>query len=209
MGYIWLCAVLALLILLLLFPLRLRIEYGFCKNAKKQRLTVWLNGLRLLKNDFEKKKDKTKKDAKPSKENKDAYGGFMDKLRFYDALYTHLKADIENVLKFLQRKHAIPKFTLHLDLGFNDAAQTGIAAGAAYALVYGVAGLIYNNLNLKKKDLDVAVTPHFHSPKIDFYFNGIFRLRAVHIISVLFLIFGIYRKYKNFKNKTKEGGVLV
>lgn len=209
MGYIWLCAVLAFVVLLLLFPLRLRVEYGYSKNASRQRLTVWLNGLRLLQNNFERKKVKTETEEKPKDAAKDQYGSFMDKLRFYDALYTHLKPDVVKVLKYLQGKLAIPKYTMHLDLGFADAAQTGMAAGAAYALVYGVAGLIYNNLNLNKKNLDVAVTPQFHHPKIDFYFNGIFRLRLVHIIKVLFMLLGVYKKYRNFKNKTKEGGVLV
>lgn len=211
MGYIWLCVIALLVLLILLFPLKVRVEFGYSKNAAKKRLTVWLNGFIIYKNSFDEKTNE-KKPAKQKieTENKDGgFASFMGKLRFYDALYSELKPDIVKLLAFFQKKLCIYKYVMHLDLGFPDAANTGIAAGAAYALVYGLAALIYNRLNLKKKDLDVYVTPHFHNAKIDFYFNGIFGFRLVHIIRALFMLLCIYGKFKSFKNKTNEGGVLV
>ncbi len=211
MGYIWLCILCLLLLLILLFPLTMRVEFGYSKNAGKQRLTVFINGIAVYKNEFD-KKAKAKKTTEPKKERENGDGGFavfMKKLRFYDALYTELKPDIARLLVYFRKKLRIPKYVMHLDLGFPDAANTGVASGAAYALVYGLAALIYNHLNLNMKDLDVYVTPHFHDAKIDFYFNGIFRLRLVHIIRALFMLLCIYGKFKKFKNKTNEGGVLV
>ena len=211
MGYIWLCVIGLLFLILLFFPLNLRVEFGYSKNAAKQRLTVWLNGFKLYKNSFDQAVD-VEKTAKPNKEPENEDGGFahfMEKLRFYDALYTALKPDVIKLLVYFQKKLRIPKYVMHLDFGFPDAANTGVAAGAAYALVYGFAALIYNHLNLKKKDLDVYVVPHFHDAKIDFYFNGIFKLRFVHIIRALFMLLNIYSSFKKIQNKTNEGGVLV
>lgn len=208
MGYVWLGVACLLLLLLLLFPLRLRVEYGYSKNAAKQRLTVWVNGISVFKTEFE-KKEKSPAPPKTDKTEDDGFSGVMKKIRFYDAAFAHLKSDLIRLLSYFKKKLRIPCYTMHLDLGFADAANTGIAAGAAYAVVYSLAALIYNQLNLKKKDLDVYVTPHFHSVRTDFYFNGIFCLRFVHIIKALIMLLGIYNKFKKFKNKTKEGGVLV
>ena len=205
MGYIWLCGILVLLLFLLAFPVRLGIEFGYSKNAKKQRLTVTINGFKVYKTDFENREAASK--AKEEKK-KDDYTGFMDKLRRIEALYTQIKDDVVKILKYLTNRCVIPKFVVHLDIGFTDAAQTGMASGAAYALVYGIAGAVYNNLHLKKKNMDIYVQPQFHKACIDFYFNGIIRLRVAHIIKVLIMALGIYNKSKTVLN-TKEGGVLV
>lgn len=203
MGYICLGAICLLLLLILFFPLNVRVEFGYCKNAAKQQLRVWINGYAVYKNLFEKNKT-NQKPAKQDEERENtefSFSVFMKKLRFYDAVYTALKPDMEKFLVHFRKKLRIPKYVMHLDLGFADAANTGVAAGAAYALVYGVAALIYNHLNLQKKDLDIYVTPHFHNPKLDFYFNGIFRLRFAHIIRALFMLLCIYKKFKAFKMK--------
>lgn len=212
MGYVWFGCGLALLIIILFFPVCLRLQFAYSKNAgNKKRLSVWLGGIRVVKNDFnaEKKLKKDKPHDNKTNDDSQVFDSFMDKLRYYEALFDEIKEDLLRTSVYFKNKLFIPNFTLHLDLGFSDAAQTGMASGAAYALVYGVAALIYNNLDLKKKNLDVNVTPHYNEPKLDFYFNGIFRLRMVHIIKVLLFIVRIYNKYKNFTNKTKEGGGLV
>ncbi len=211
MGYVWFGCGLALLIIILFFPVRLRLQFAYSKNAgNKKRLTVWLGTVRLAQNDFDgEKKTKDKSRNKKTDDDSKAFDSFMDKLRYYEALFDEIKEDLLRTSVYFKNRLFIPNFTLHLDLGFSDAAQTGMASGAAYALVYGVAALLYNNLDLKKKNLDVSVTPHYNEPKLDFYFNGIFRLRMVHIIKVLLFIVRIYNKYKNFANKTKEGGGLV
>ncbi len=201
MGYIWLVCSLALIAVFLILPVRLRVQFAYSKNADKKRLCIWVCGLRVLKNDFDGKKEKN--DEKQPQINQTGNGpefeSFMDKLRYYESLLDALKADAVRALVYLKNKLCILKFVMHLDLGFADAAHTGIASGAAYGLVYGVAALVYNNLNLKKKDLDVCVTPHYDNPKTDFYFDGIIRLRMVHIISMLIMVLNLYGKYKKLK----------
>ncbi len=130
---------------------------------------------------------------------------FMNKIRFYSAAYECLKPDLIRFLTYFQKSLKVPKYIMHLDFGFPDAANTGIAAGAAYGVVYSLSALLYNNLNLKKKDMDVYVAPHFHTSRIDFYFNGIFQLRMVHIIKAIFMLVSIYNKFIKFK-RTNEGG---
>ena len=66
MGYIWLCVIGLLFLILLFCPLNLRVEFGYSKNAAKQRLTVWLNGFKFYKNSFDQAVD-VEKTAKPNK----------------------------------------------------------------------------------------------------------------------------------------------
>ncbi len=205
MGYLWLGIPLLLLLLLFCFPMRLRIMYAYSKNANRQQLILRLNGIKLYQSNLTKRK-KTEKSKEKAADG--SYESFMDKLRRIDAIYTAIKADVVKILKYFKNRCVLPKFVLHLDVGFADAAQTGMASGAAYGLVYGITGVIYNHLHVKKKDMDVYVQPQFHKTCIDFYLDGIFRLRVVHIISVLILIKKLVKKSKNI-SKTKEGGVLV
>ena len=62
------------------------------------------------------------------------------------------------------------------DFGFGDAAQTGIAAGVAYGLVYNAFAKLYYCFNIKQKDLSVAVNPDFTKERLELYLK--FRLGA-------------------------------
>lgn len=213
MWYIWVGAILFALLLLMYFPWRIRVEFAYSKNANQQLLQIFLFRAPVFKSAFAKsaKPLKAGKNAQAEKESakqeepenkKTDFEKFSNELEDYKAIYTKRKDELVHLLKFLANRCKIYKFVIHLDLGFEDAMQTGIAAGAAYGMVFGFAALIYNTLNVSKKDVDVYVRPQFDKACIDFYLNWIFRLRLAHIIKVLWFVYKIYKDIQ--KNKKKR-----
>ncbi len=193
--WIAVCAVLLALIILLFKRMPIEIIYAASAKYKKQALRVKVYGIDLIreKKGTHKKKKKTKKPKTEEKEKKFGFDEFMRLLGRVKDIYKRIKSGIGEILSYLGKKTQCKGFVIHLDLGFDDAAQTGIASGAAYGSVYGAASLVYNSLNMKKEDLDIEVNPHFDTPCASLYIKGIFRLSPAHIIRVIFMLLGVYK----------------
>ena len=218
MWIVWLCviaAVLAVLTVLVFLRLPFEFEYAASAERQKQKFQIRICGIRLLRG--EDKSDKTEEESpaqkvkahKPQKseeekdENKEEFGfsQFMERIDWVKHIYELVKADVEDIFMYLKTRARCRNLTLHLDFGFSDAAQTGIAAEVAYGVVYGFASMVYNHLSLRKDDMDIAVTPYFNQQCADFYAKSIFCLSIAHIIKVLTMLLAIHRKIKKINKQ--------
>jgi len=187
MGYLWLLCIPAILIILLFLPVRLRVEFDFAGDSEKQRLAAYLYAFKVY--------------------ERIGPGNLLETLAYLYVLLTDLRAETINFLKYLKKHCKISKYVIHLDVGMDDAALTGMVSGAAYTVVYDISALVYEILNIKKEDMDIRVTPHFQEECTCLYFDGIITIRIVHIIKALFMISDIYKKGKQIKiNKSYKGG---
>lgn len=218
MWIVWLCvlaAVLAALTVLIFLRLPFEFEYITSAERKEQRFQVRICGIRLIrgngKNDKGEKESPAQKEKvhkpqeadeeKKGKNDEFGFSQFIERIDWVKHIYKLIKADVEDVFTYLKTRARCRNLTLHLDFGFSDAAQTGIAAGVAYGVVYGVASMFYNNLLLRKDDMDIAVTPHFNRQCADFYAKSIFCLSIAHIIKVLMMLLAIHKKIKKINKQ--------
>ena len=218
MWIVWLCvlaAVLAALTVLIFLRLPFEFEYAASAARQEQRFQIRICGIRLIRGKGQ--EDKTEKAAqaeekkahkpqesdeeKNGKNDEFGFSQFMERIDGVKHIYKLVKSDIEDILTYLKTRIQCRNLTVHLDFGFSDAAQTGIAAGVAYGVVYGFASIVYNNLPLRKDDMDIAVTPHFNRQCADFYTKSIFCLSIAHIIKVLTMLLAIHKKIKKIKKQ--------
>lgn len=198
--WIWICAlILIICALTILIFKRMPIEIIYAASAKhkKQAFRVKVYSIDIIRDKSKKSAKSKKKKDKKSKEKKDfSFEKFMKWLSWIKDIYKAIKDCLTEVFEYLGKKAQCRNFTVHLDLGFESAADTGIAAGAAYGSVYGAASLVYNNLDIKKEELDIRVTPHFDNPCGDLYVKGIFYLSIAHIIKVVLMLLKVNKKIK-------------
>ena len=182
MWWIWVLAAAALAVIIAFKRMPIELIYASSATHKKRAFIVKIYGIKVIgdrkkpkkqknpeseKNAEQKEskednkgKDKDKKDkggGKDKSEKKDeeiSYKGFMDGINRVKNIYKVASEGIAGILKYLGRKTKCENFTVHLDFGFESAAHTGIAAGAAYGVVYGAASLVYNNLCMEKEALE-------------------------------------------------------
>lgn len=200
---------LSAIIILLFIRMPIEILYAVSAKYQKQAFRVKICGIEVFRekdDDSKKKKEKTEKEESANKEKKKfGFDEFMDLLDKVCAIIKKVNEGIVKILSYLGRKTHCSKFIIHLDLGFEDAAQTGVASGAAYGTVYSTASMVYNNIKMDIEDLDIEVNPHFDKPCASLYIKGIFRLSAAHIIRVAFMALGVAKDvYKILNNKNKK-----
>ncbi len=195
MWWICLCvAIVAVLTILIFKRMPIELIYAASVKHKRQAFKVKVYSIDIIR-DKSKKKEK-KKLKKEKEKEKFTFSGFMQKVKWVKEIYKSVKEDIEEILKYLGKKASCRQFIIHLDLGFEDAAQTGIASGAAYGIVYGAASAIYNNLDITKEDMDIQVNPRFDKQCGDLYIKSIFYLSPAHIIKVVIMLLKINKKIK-------------
>lgn len=132
-------------------------------------------------------------------QEKAGFSKFMEQVSQTKKTLKAIDQDTRRLLKYLKRKARCKLLKIHLDVGFDDAAATGIAAGAAYGVVYGVASLIYNTIGVCK--MDIKVNPVFTKPCINLHIKGIFTAAPVHIIKGLRIVLAMQDKIENIKKE--------
>ena len=103
------------------------------------------------------------------------------KLTFQDIENTLSK--IIEVLKYLRKKFTIRLFSLKVRMGLGDAADTGIATGAAYGSIYSLLGAADRFFVLKKHE--VVITPVFQGLGLEAEIRGEFGLRVIYCLGLL------------------------
>lgn len=222
MWIIWLCSIAAVIaVLTALSFIRLPIEFEYAASAthKKQMFQVRVCHIRLIRDRKNKKKEDAdtelvqdssdsedigkKQDTEDEKDEKFGFSQFMKQIDWVKNIYELTKKDLEDIFSYLRSRARCRNLTVHLDFGFEDAAQTGIAGGVAYGVVYGFASLVYNNLSLRKDDMDLEVNPRFDKQCTDLYIKSIFCLAPAHIIKVLAMLLAVHKKIRKTNRKEK------
>ncbi|MDD6308777.1 MAG: DUF2953 domain-containing protein [Clostridia bacterium] len=102
-----------------------------------------------------------------------------------DTVKTAIEKGI-SIVRYLQKKFTVKLFSIDLRMGLGDAADTGIAVGAAYTALYTLLGEMDRYFILKKQR--VSVQPDFSGLAFDIDFKGIFQLRLLYCLGLLIKI---------------------
>ncbi|MFA6808182.1 MAG: DUF2953 domain-containing protein, partial [Eubacteriales bacterium] len=89
------------------------------------------------------------------------------------------------------------KAELVLEIGFNDAAYTGMVTGLVWAFLGNMNSKAIRTVDFKNNNFNVDVKPNFNRQIFSLYFKSIISLRISHIIFTIFKLFKIARRLKN------------
>lgn len=197
-------SVLILLIILLSIPAYISIE--FLKNPEAENLSVQIKYLFFKINPQPKKQNQSdgnieENDKKNNKSKKKKEFSLGD-LKTICKIYKHVEDDIADILYYFSKKAVtLNTFTFYLQFGTNDAMQTGIATGAAYAVSYNLLSLLNNVFTVEH--CDVSIVPVFEKPLFEIDTKCIIKVKNVHITVIVFKVLKMYLKILNLK-KRKE-----
>lgn len=194
--------VVALLVLLILFfPVRLSLEYAFSAIEGKSVFKVSV---------FEKSVYRSGDKEKPKKEKEDKKSEGDKPKSNIDFSFSSFKRASENeklkksfikTCKSLKRIADLKYAHISFDFGLSDAAATGIAAGVAYSVIYGIFAKLYYYFKIKKKNMQISVVPHFNNECMEVYLRLKF---SVRIMFVALAVFDMLRLYKIAKKEMSK-----
>ncbi len=195
-----LLAVAALLIVL--FSLHIKVNMSFTADGdNKIELRYGFLKFRILP---KKARDevRTEKTEDKRKEEKKRDNGRM--LKLLKAVHAALKDGLFKIAGYILTKAVtVSELNISADFGLDDPAETGIAAGAAYAAVYNMIGLMDRHMKLKERT--VSITPDFDEEKFlagayaSLYTNiwHIFVIGGMFIKTAVKILYKAWRLRKN------------
>lgn len=196
MWWILICiAIVAIMTIFIFKRMPIEIIYAASAKHKKQAFRVKVYNIDIIR-DKSKKTHKNKKKNKEKNKKEFSFELFMERIKWIKDIYNATKDRIKEVFLYLGKNGQCKNFTIHFDIGFKNAAHTGIASGVAYGVVYGGASLVYNNIDIKKEQMDIEVNPRFDKECADLYIKSIFCISPAHIIRVVMLLLKINKQIK-------------
>ncbi len=168
-------AVLLFLILLLCTHVRVAIEFRYIGTEKKESVTVGIFGIRIPITRAFRKKTKNEEETCAPKQNKVT---FHDVKKMFQRVY--------DAACYLKKKLTVNFFSVAIRMGMGDAADTGIAVGAAYAFLYQLLGMMDRQFILKKQA--ISIEPVYNGMGFDIEFKGTFSLRIWHLFGLIIKI---------------------
>ena len=192
-------SVLAFIVLLLLIPISVHIEYDGDFFVKLK-----IAGIKAFeaepKEEIKEPSPDTESDKKAKKQTEKAFDKLKKKHGFAGAvkeIFVFLKAVLERLKRSF--KHiAVRRLCLDIKVASGDAAATAIEYGAVCAAVYPVLTFIDGIANVKMKSINV--TADFNSDKSDFRFSVIIRAK---ILFLIIMAFGVFSEYNKFKTRNE------
>ena len=168
-----LAAVILVLSLLLCAPISVTIVYQKVGADIKKSMAF---GIGIIRIPLPRAMQKKEKDVPQETER--------EKMSFQNVKKTLTKA--YDVLQFLKKKFTVNLFSMQIRMGLGDAADTGIAVGAAYTFLYSFLGMVDRQFVLKKQS--VGIEPVFNAMGFDIDFKGTFSLKIWHMIRLIMKI---------------------
>ncbi len=131
---------------------------------------------------FGKKKKQKTNDKKPKSEEKNVEG-FFAKIKRLKKQYDEVKGLIDEILRYAGSRVEFSDIYIRSAFGTGDAATTGMAYGAAWALVGNVYGYLCKFVNVKFPTVELL--PDYNEKKFKIEAQGIIKIRIVHIIGCI------------------------
>lgn len=108
-------------------------------------------------------------------------------------------------LHFMTKKFKIKNFIWHTDLGFENAASTGIATGMLWTLKGLCTSILYRFTGIPENYPDIAIKPVYNCNVLDTKLNCILEVRPGHIIiGSLFIVKLMLFNSKHFSNNMRN-----
>lgn len=174
--------IIALIALLLISPVKVYVSY----NKDRFLIKAGISALKFTVYNSLKKKNKSKKPQDTKKAEKTEKKEEKKKNKLSLKKIKNIFALLFDTLKFLKKHLVFYDFKIKLNFGLNSAAETGIATGAAWGLLYNIAGLIDRTFNLKKHEVDVK--PDFENETFGLNFRCEAGLRLFWALAMTFAI---------------------
>lgn len=197
---LWLILVAAVILIMLLFPVNVNAKYVYSSEKKQNIFEVRVFGITVFKSGAGKKTKKEKND-KPEEEKKFSFEDFKSIAdKWENDADGDIKKRVGAIFKSLKRLADLRKAVCNFEFGFGDAAVTGIGAGIAYGLVYNIFAKLYYYFDIKKKNINVNVTPDFTKEKLCLYLEFGFNVRLIFAILTVIDVIRVYFKLRPEKN---------
>lgn len=134
--------------------------------------------------------------AHDEKKMKITFEFILDKIKEFKQFLDHVVGFYKIVKRFLKQIH-IKELQWKSQIGFDDAALTGVVTGLAWSVKGIVIGIISNYMNLKKQPI-IEITPNFHSAVEITDFQCMFSFRLGQAIIAGLLIVRHWKRRPNF-----------
>lgn len=197
---VWLISILCVIGFVLLFPIKISVQYAFSHSADKRIFLIKIFAFSVYRSENGENKEEKKEKSCVENEKKIS----LDDVKKFVALWRDKKAEtkknIKKILKNIKRFANLKKAETDIAFGTGDAAQTGIAGGILYGFVYGVFSEIYYVFNIKKKNIQIDLKPDFNREGAEVYLNFEFKAR---LIFALFALYWIAKMYFLLKKEVK------
>lgn len=181
----------AVLLLIMLLPVRLRIYLIYDGNGFGKRIQLNFAFIRLLPKKVKRvidveAREKEKEDKKPEKPKTNKINK-NDIFLIVKENVGEIKELIYSVLNYcFKRFIKIKRLNTRLEIGFDDAMQTALVFGAVAGFVYNVVGVADRRLRLVSHGEDLK--PDFNNPHIFAEFESILSTNIFHAVAVLGII---------------------
>ena len=193
--------VIAILVLVLILPVRLEAFYENDEIAKKASVFIKYGFIKYQLYPEKQSKKKAEKDEKEEKEDENdekepfSFEKKKQEIEKYIRIFEAVKSDAVKILNYAAR-HAVvfDNIEVKSEFGFDDAMQTGIFTGIYNGFVYGIMGIIHHTSKLRA--FDVKLQPEFGKKCFYNRFSCILHIKTVHIIIIAFKVLKIMRKVK-------------
>ena len=193
MVFVYIILALICLILLFILTAKIKIFFEYKKYPGEKLYTdykVTISGFNL--------NPILKKIIKKAPENKDAKKkdgqAFVKKIKSYAKTISLVSKTYAKNRWFIRKRLKAEMIEFHLKFGLEDAAQTGIATGAIWSLLYAVLALIGQIGTLKNHNFEVV--PVY--TEAGFISQGSIRIsfRLIGIATILYKLYSTYNKLK-------------
>lgn len=184
--------IILLICILLVLPVSLDLKFLYLGGSG--RITVRAGISRLAFGIFDSaEKQKKKEYAEKSKEiKKDNNKAEKEKLDFGKT--KTLLAEGLKLLSYFSKRLTVERLKLHFHIGFDDAAATGIATGAAWAFLYDFVSLCDNKLKLKSHSVNVC--PDFTKEVFETDIRLVLNIRIIFALILAVKTMKLYSKMK-------------
>lgn len=129
-------------------------------------------------------------------------------LRLIKAVFIDIKNGVFRILGYIiKRAVTIQELNITADYGFGDPMETGMATGAANAVVYNIIGLLNRHMKLKK--WSVSLNPDFNEEKMKAGVYSVLSTNVWHVLALGGILITILVKilYKVWRvNKNEQSG---
>lgn len=104
----------------------------------------------------------------------------LNEVKYYINLLYEYKKIYSRVIQYLMKRLKVEKFSLNVNIGFNDVAITAILFGILNSLTSILIDTLLRNMTFN--EIDIRSTPDFNKSIIDLNFNCIIIFNLVNII---------------------------
>lgn len=195
-------AVLAALLFLLgvLLCAKIRIVFEYCKN-QGEKLTANIS-IRIFGINIKRLKAKPKSPEKQKKDEDDSKDSLTDRINRISSTVSIVHETYKRNRWFIKKRLTVENIEIYVKFGLGDAAATGIAAGALWALLYQALAFVCCIGTVCRHSFDVV--PVFEDNGFCSSGKGIISFRLINIIVAYMRLYTTYKSLEKGYKKQKR-----